>query len=88
MNQGSVESARTLATERWYKSFNFDLAEESWDTVFSTYDCRDILQAVTIIKRTTRSTKPAVIYSHFESVLKGLNEKRFPTWPPSDMIQN
>ena len=88
MNQGSVESARTLATERWQTHFAFDLDVETWARLFADFDGRDILEAINVTKRTTRSTKPEVLYGHFERCLQGLNEKRNPTWPPSDMIQN
>lgn len=88
MNQGTRQQARTLATERWQQHFAFDLDVETWARLFADFDGRDILEAINVTKRTTRSTKPEVLYGHFERCLQGLNEKRNPTWPPSDMIQN
>jgi len=88
MNQGNIAQCRELATERWQQHFAFDLDVETWARLFADFDGRDILEAINVTKRTTRSTKPEVLYGHFERCLQGLNEKRNPTWPPSDMIQN
>jgi hypothetical protein len=88
MNAGSTESAIVLAKQRWQQHFAFDLDADTWSRLFVDFDGRDVLQAITVTKRFTHSAKPATVYSRFEQVLKGLVEKRYPMWPPSDVNQN
>jgi hypothetical protein len=84
---GTAEQARNLAERRWSQFFAFDLAAETWDSLFSAYDPRDILQAITNAK-TSYSRDPAVVYKWFEQSLKTLAENRNLTWPPSGINRN
>ena len=83
-----------LAQQRWALLHNFDIDVETWEQLFASHQCGDILQAIRQTRR-TRATEPAKVFlslcywlSRVETERAEQHEAKFPVWPPSDVQQN
>ena len=76
----TLESAITLAQQRWAALNDFDLSIETWESLFSKYKPGDILEAVRTCKH-TRDYRPEKRYQRFLQILE-----KFSSAQPQDNL--
>ena len=86
MIHGTTEAAIQLAKQRFAALHPFDLADETWEQLFSDHRPGFVLEA---IRQTSKKRdRPEIVYQWLLNCIAALERERTArtTWPPPDVI--